>query len=235
MEGKTIKLVSNANTVTSYTQGKEFVNVLSIVADKLKEKKHYSDELIQGLIQQVTALVNSPYAIQRQPSLTETSKAKFLVALKATKGGSYCCTLNKTHVTCVCNSYKYDSVCKHSIAVSLRDILECHLQSIKQGTGGSRARLVTPVNDNCAGKKGHKAKNPWRAPCSCQTPASTSHQNTTEAPEGFTPAVHHNDKPFVVTFIDDAPKAQECRTCKTSFIRRTKILPFDIVLRHEER
>lgn len=39
MEGKTIKLVSNANTVTSYTQGKEFVNVLSIVADKLKEKK----------------------------------------------------------------------------------------------------------------------------------------------------------------------------------------------------
>ena len=236
MEGKTIKIVTNANTVTSDTQGKEFVNVPSIVADKLKEKKQYSDELIQGLIQQVTSLVNSPYAIQRQPSLTETSKAKFLVASKATKGGSYCCTLNKTHVTCVCNSYKYDSVCKHSIAVSHREnILESHLQSIKQGTGGSRARLVTPVNDNCAGKKGHKAKNPWRASRSCQTPASTSHQSTTQAPEGFTPAVHHNDKPFVVTFIDDAPKAQDCQTCKTGFIRRTKILPFDIVLGHEER
>ena len=40
MEGKTIKIMSNANTVTSDTQGKEFVNVLSIVADKLKEKKN---------------------------------------------------------------------------------------------------------------------------------------------------------------------------------------------------
>ena len=50
-------------------------------------------------------------------------------------------------------------------------------------------------------------------------------------------AVHHSDKPFVVTFIDDSSKAQEleCRTGKTGFIRRTKILPFDIVLGHEER
>lgn len=64
---------------------------------------------------------------------------------------------------------------------------------------------------------------------------STSTQVTIKAPERFTPAVHHNDKPFVVTFLDDAPKAQECRKCKTGFIRRTKILPFDIVLAHEER
>ena len=98
---KTIRIVTNANTVTSDTQGKEFVNVPSIVADKLKEKKQYSDELIQGLIQQVTALVISPYAVQRQPSLTETSKVRFLVSSNATTGGSYCCTLNKTHVTCV--------------------------------------------------------------------------------------------------------------------------------------
>ena len=40
MEGKTIKIVTNANNVTSDTQGKEFVNVPSIVADKLKEKKN---------------------------------------------------------------------------------------------------------------------------------------------------------------------------------------------------
>ena len=183
----------------------------------------------------MTALVTSPYAIKRQPSVTETFKVKLLVATKATKGGSYCCTLNKTHDTCVWNSYKYDSF-KHSIAVSHgENILESHLQNIKQGTGGSRAGLVTPVNDNCAGKKGHKAKNPWRASRSCQTSSSTSDQNTTQSvPEGFTPAVHHNDKPFVVTFIDDAPKAQECRTCKTGFIRRTKIIPFDIVLGHEK-
>ena len=40
MEGKTIKIVTNANNVTSDTQGKEFVNAPSIVADKLKEKKN---------------------------------------------------------------------------------------------------------------------------------------------------------------------------------------------------
>ena len=40
MEGKTIKIVTNANTVTSDTQGKEFVNLPSIVADKFKEKKN---------------------------------------------------------------------------------------------------------------------------------------------------------------------------------------------------
>ena len=130
------------------------------------------------------------------------------------KGGSYCCTLNKTHVTCVCNSYKYDSVCKQA----------------RYG----RVKSRTSNTSKCTGKKGHKAKNPWRASHSRQTPASTSHQNTTQAPEGFTPAVHHNDKPFVVTFIDDALKAQECQTCKTGFIRRTKILPFDIVLGHED-
>lgn len=147
---------------------------LQISLKKKQSKKQCSDELMQGLIQQVTALVNRPYVIQRQLSLNETSKVKFLVASKATKGGSYCCTPNKTHVTCVCNSYnyKYDSVCKHSIPVSLRhNILESHEQSIKQGTGGSRAGLVTPVNDKCTGKKGHKAKNPWRPSRSCQTPA----------------------------------------------------------------
>lgn len=233
MQGKPIKLATSANIVTSDTQAKEFVDVPSTIADKLKEKKGYSDELIQGLIQQVTALVNSSHAIQRQPSLSETAKTKFLVASKAAKGGFYCCTLNKNNVTCVCNSYKYDSVCKHSIAVSIKEnMVESHLQGIKQGTRKSRAGLVQPVNDNCAGKKGHKTKHPWRASRSAST---SKEQTTTLAPEGFTPAVHHNDKPFVITFLDEAPKAEECRKCKTGFIRRTKIIPFDIVLAHEER
>lgn len=134
MQGKPIKLVTNADNVASDTRGKEFVNVPSIVADKLKEKRGCSDELIQGLIQQVTTLVNSPYAIQRQPSLTETSKAKFLVASKTAKGGYYTCTLNKAHVSCVCSSYKYDSICKHSLAVSVKEnIPESHMNNVRQG------------------------------------------------------------------------------------------------------
>ena len=34
--------------------------------------------------------------------IPDTSKVKFLVASKTAKGGHYCCTLNKAHVTCVC-------------------------------------------------------------------------------------------------------------------------------------
>ena len=56
----------------------------------------------------------------------------------------------------------------------------------------------------------------------------------TQAPAEFTPKIHHNDKPFLVCFLEEAPKATECRKCKTGFIR-TKIIPFDIVLSHEER
>ena len=52
----------------------------------------------------------------------------------------------------------------------------------------------------------------------------------------FNPAIHHNDKPFIiiVCFLEEAPKAIEYRKCKTGCIRKTKIMPFDIVLSHEK-
>ena len=41
---------------------------------------------------------------------------------------------------------------------------------------------------------------------------------------------------LITTMIDleEAPKVMECRKCKTGFTLRTKIIPFDIVLSHEE-
>ena len=48
-------------------------------------------------------------------------------------------------------------------------------------------------------------------------------------------AVHHNKNLFVISFLEDVPKVQECRKCRTGFIRRTKMIPFDIVLGHKER
>ena len=233
MQEETIRVESNANLLTSEGQGNEFVYVPSKVQEQLKETKGYSDELTEGFIHQVTALVNSPHAIQRQPTLTEATKVKFFVASKNAKGGYYCCTLHKTHVTCACNSYKYDSVCKHSIAVAVKEnVVESHLQNIKQSKRGSRASLVQPTDDNCAGKKGNRNKNPWPASRSCTLTARD--QQTTQAPDGFTPAIYHNDKPFVFTFLEDETKAKECRKCRTGLIRRTKIITFDIVVGHEE-
>lgn len=230
LEEKPIRLPNNDDLMANYEPDKEFVSIPNIVEEQLKEKRGYSDELIKGLIEQVSVLVNSTNAIQRQPNLDATAKAKFLVASKTAKSGYNTCTKNERHISCACNSYKHDSVCKHSLAVAIQQkCLQSHLQHIKQSNQRSRCGLVQPVNDNCAGKKGGKNKNRWRAS------RSREPQETQFAAAGFNPAVHHNDKPFIITFLDDNPKATECRTCRTGFIRRTKIIPFDIVLAHEER
>lgn len=65
-------------------------------------------------------------------------------------------------MSCRCASYKYDSVCKHSIAVAGKvRILEQHLKQITKASRipryGRRSSLVEAnVNKNVAGKKGLK-------------------------------------------------------------------------------
>ena len=83
---------------------------------------------------------------------------KLFVAAKSTKGGYYTCTVNDTYVNCVCNSYKRDSVCKHSITVAIKEnIIESHLQRLKPSDCASRAGLVQP-SSRYAGKKGAKTR-----------------------------------------------------------------------------
>jgi len=72
-------------------------------------------------------------------------------------------------------------------------------------------RWIGALPASFMGKKGNRTKTPWHPSRSCiQT--TTNHQSI-PAPDGFTPAVHHK-------------KAQECRKCRTGFIRRTKINSF---------
>ena len=47
--------------------------------------------------------------------------------------------------------------------------------------------------------------------------------------------VHHDDKPLVVRFLSQAPKAIECRQCHTEFPRRKIVIPLDIILSLEEK
>ena len=144
----------------------EFKEVLGtcIVEEKLEEKRGYLPELRKGIIEEVRRLINSPHAIQRQPSLDDIRKSvKFLVAGKNTKGGYYTCTANDTYVNRVCKSYKHDSICKHSMSVAIKEnIIESHLQRLKPSDCASRAGLVQP-SSRYAGKKGAKNKIPWRA------------------------------------------------------------------------
>ena len=63
---------------------------------------------------------------------------------------------------------------------------------------------------------------------------------TREALQEASPArpftqVHHNNKPFVLFFLDDMPDAKECRQCRIEFPRKQQITPFDIALSHEEK
>ena len=47
--------------------------------------------------------------------------------------------------------------------------------------------------------------------------------------------VHHDDKPLVVRFLSQAPKAIECRQCHTEFSRRKTVIPLDIILLRKNR
>ena len=82
------------------------------------------------------------------------------------KTGKVECTVNKDHVKCRCHSFKYDSVCKHSIAVAERvGMLEEHIRHITKSSRkkGQRTTLVEAnVNKAVAGKKGSTCRYPYR-------------------------------------------------------------------------
>ena len=44
-----------------------------------------------------------------------------------------------------------------------------------------------------------------------------------------------NNKLLVLCFLDDVPKAKECRQCHIEFPRRKQIIPYDVILSHEEK
>lgn len=46
--------------------------------------------------------------------------------------------------------------------------------------------------------------------------------------------IYYNDKLFIVCFLEEVLKVMECWKCKIGFIRRIKIILFDIVLFYEE-
>ena len=149
--------------------------------------------------------------------------------------------VNKSYVSCRCPSFKFDSVCKHSIAVADKvGILEQHIQFISKPSAkkSPRSALVEAnVNKEVAGKKGGKNKYPYPyQPSRSQQEVANiaSGQGLSQSSTGYTyKEIHHNDNPFVLCIL---PKnAKKCKQCGTDFCHRLRIIPNDLVFEHQAR
>lgn len=165
LQGKEIKVTDDQQVDAPCKEYKE----LSIDVGKiLKERKHCRDEIVTAVTEGALALLNLPAAIQQKPTLHPSKANKYEVASTQARNKEVECTVNKAHVSCHCPSFKYDSVCKHSIAVAEKvGILQQHMQHISKPSSkaGPRSTLAEAhINKEVAGKKGAKNKYPYRPP-----------------------------------------------------------------------
>ena len=159
------------------------------------------------------------------PSLGGADKKKKYLAAKTSKKGMYECIVYRDHSTCTCQCFKkaafVNTVCVSEIEGILKEHLD-YLSRLPQSSVPSKSNLVEPTKDS-QGKKGGAHKNPWRP-----SRGGTAQKNP------FT-EIHHNNQLFVVGFLDDQRNAKECRHCRVEFQRRQQIVPFDIILSHQEK
>ena len=159
---------------------------------------------------------------------------KYLIAAKNCKRGMYECTVHRDHITCTCPCYKYNALCKHSLCVAqatgtLKEHID-HLLRSPRRRKHSKSALAVP-DKPAAGKKGSCHKSQWR-PSRGKSSDGCPQLDAANRPYSD---VHHNDRPLIVGFLNDELKAKECRQCRTEFSRRTTVVPFEMVLSHEER
>ena len=195
-----------------------------------------SKPLVETIVKEAEKLLNCADSIQKMPSLSSTeTQTRHLVAAKDCRLQMYECKVHRDHVVCACPCFKYNGLCKHSLCVAETvNLLKEHIEFLKRSPRFHRptkSSLVEPQKE-AAGKKGSSHSNPWR-------PSRANNKESNSGPD-VTPthpysAIHHNSRPLVVRFLSQEPKAIECRQCGTEFPRRKMVIPFDIVLAHEEK
>lgn len=233
LQGKEIRVAQDQEGDATEEEYKE----LSIdVARALKESKQCKHEVIDAVIQGALTLLNHPSAIQQKPTLQPSNTKKYQVASTKAKNKEVECTVNKSYVSCRCPSFKFDCVCKHSIAVADKvGILEQHIQFISKLSAKKRPRSALAeanLNKEVAGKKGGKNKYPYRPSRSQQEVADKASGRGLSTRYTYT-QIHHNDNPFVLRIL---PKnAKKCKQCGTDFCHRLRIIPNDLVFEHNER
>lgn len=191
-------------------------------------------DLVKGIIKEAEVLLNTRGAIQRMPSLGADGFCKYLVAAKSCKRKMYECTVYRDHVTCNCPCYKFNKLCKHSLCVAENSqLLKLHIEHFKKSprrSKPSKSGLVVPEKA-APGKKGGANRNSWRESRGKTNPSCPKAQSVAYPFK----EIHHNDRPLTLCFLSEEPKAKECRQCRTEFPRRTMIVPFDLVVSHEEK
>lgn len=158
---------------------------------------------------------------------------KVEVAAVHAKNGRVQCTVNTNFVSCNCPSSKFDSICKHSIAVAqLKGFLEKHLNHVTKKAGPRRTKAALAeanVDKQRAGNKGGRSKAKSRPSKEQITPTEAQTQRN----QGLYTHIHQNDNPFVVRLLPE--EAKKCKTCNVDFCHRQRHVPFDLVLEHKER
>lgn len=222
---------------TSTCLNREFQELSFDAAKVLREKNICPEDIITAVIEGAVTLLNLPAAIQQKATLDAYKVTNtFEVASRDAKNGKVECTVNKDHVKCRCHSFKYDSVCKHSIAIAERvGMLEEHISHITKSSRkkGQRTTLAEAnVNKAVAGKKGSTCRYPYRPQLSVQRQSVTERASKQPASHMYT-QIHHNDNPFVLRIL---PKdAKNCKQCKNDFWHRLRVVPHDLVFEHKNR
>ncbi|XP_078366052.1 uncharacterized protein LOC144650257 [Oculina patagonica] len=113
LDGKSIP----ESNIPSQLPEKELVELSVDVPTFLEQHLGYKSATAKHVAENALLLLNHPLAIREQPTLNPTSNKVEVAAVHA-KNGRVQCTVNTHFVSCNCPSYKFDSICKHSIAVT---------------------------------------------------------------------------------------------------------------------
>ena len=211
------KCISEPDVQPQQLPKKEFTELSVDVTRFLEQNMIYKTVTARHVAESVLLLLNHPFAIKEQPTSQPTSN-KFEVTAIHVKNGRVQCTGNTNFVSCNCPSYKFDNICKHSIAVALfKECLEEHLNFVAQKSKSKfpkSALAEAYVDKQRAGKKGGRNKNKYR-PLKQQSTAAEVPQGSTN---GVYTELHHNDNPFVIRLLPT--EAKQCKTCKVDFCHR---------------
>ena len=196
----------------------------------------YSQEGASTLETEVIILMNHPHAIQRKACIETNGNTQFEVASKNTKQGTVSVTSYNDHTSCICGRFRHDGICKHSLAVAcLQKILEQHLDFIrKKFKNKSRHTSLAEhgVSKNVAGKKGSRNESSYRPPKKVSRVDGACSSNVSKSGNPFT-EIHHNENQFRLLMLPE--DAIKCKSCDVNFCHRQRVIPFDMVLAHEER
>lgn len=221
-------------TTSTFELEREYEELPMDVGKILRESLICSKESVEVAINGALRLLNLPAAIQRKATLaSENIKVKYEVASKNAKNGMYECAVLKDHVKCCCSSFKFDSVCMHSIAVAKREgMLQEHLKFItkpsNQRPPSKSALAEANVNKVTAGKKGSRNKTKYRP----QPDKKSTSKSSNSGAQIYT-EIYHNDNPFILRLLPKEAKA--CKQCHHDFCHRIKVVPYDLVLEHKEK